>query len=278
MQPRPLSSALLALACAAAPWSPARAATTTFNVDVTVNGMSFLAGSITADANNFTRANGSQFFKEEAAFTLADPALDTHCQFRWYQIITDLSESVRTADEFLWGDPAGTPTKPFVDPPNRGYQYQFNDGGADTSPFYENDDNAKYKDPSYADTHTPHVNSRTADFPSIRDDAFVNFETYLTVFDPTGECTPLNTFKVIAGFSWSIMVDADGKRTADGADEITNIPGRLGTLQTALNNSGFSDWTASDDIDLTCCLPAPGSISPLAALGLLALRRRRAAA
>jgi hypothetical protein len=120
------------------------------------------------------------------------------CQFRFFQIVTSDSDPMRPpmVNGIL-------PNIPYVDPPSGGYQGQTSamGNGADTSPFYENDDGAgpyafqRYSDffneadsafPVNTPVHDP-VNGivNTNDFPDVSDNSRVDFETYIVFVDET---------------------------------------------------------------------------------------------
>lgn len=230
-------------------------------------------GSIKATMTYTDPGKGGDGFVETGTFTMANPwkNLDSCYQFRWYQIITKIPEDIRTDDQVKFKDDKGkytvSPVVPFVDPPAGGYKYQEKGGGADNDPFYENTGPGKYAYPNYDPSrHTLHENTRTDDNPGPED---VYFETYLVAYHG-----PEKEFCVLAGYSWNTHL-TDGKVT----DPVQIAAGSfdMGKLNTALQNSGFKDWTAMDDCTLSPC-PEPSTLMLLGAgvvcIGLKWHRRR----
>ncbi|MGD9723979.1 MAG: PEP-CTERM sorting domain-containing protein [Pirellulales bacterium] len=249
-------------------------------VTATVGGVpNVQIGNINASmSGNGSKANP---FEESGDFTFTAPhgQLDNCYDFRWYQIIVDAPEDLLAIPEFKFKDPGGaytvTPTTPFVDPPAGGYSYQSGDGGADNDPFYENTGPGSFAFPNFSDLHVEGVSSHTEDSPTPED---VFFETYLVV---TGGDLDANEFCVLAGYSWNTVLEAG---ELEFPDPVQITPIQIAHLQTALENSGFSDnygnpWTVHTDCDLMPC-PEPATWLMLALGGAAALvvgRRRRTA-
>jgi hypothetical protein len=247
------------------------------NVIATVAGQSNTKiGEITATMGG-NGTEGSPFL-QTGTFNFTGPwgQLDNCYDFRWFQIITDIPEDLLGIDEFKFQDTDGdytvSPTLPFVDPPNGGYQYQEADGGADDDPFYENTGPGDYAFPNFSELHTEGVSSSTEDSPGPED---VYFETYLVAI---GEGIEENTFCVLAGYSWNTTLEA-GELLMPDPVEISPIA--VAHLQTALDSSGFTDaygnaWTVETGCDLNPC-PEPATWLLLALGGVVALgvRRRR---
>lgn len=192
---------------------------------------------------------------EQATFTFDDPwgKLDNMCDFRWFQIITSDDCPVP------W-DSGKDPVFPFVDPPSGGWDYQSGDGGADADPFYENSDPGNYAYPNFSARHEEGVKSWTDDGPGLCENpnTKTEWETYLVVTGPgiekkVGE----KKFEVLAGYKWSVGRDGTGAAIKTGPTEIANP--NTANLDTAMDNSGFADWSALTGTDLSCCIPEPST-------------------
>jgi hypothetical protein len=213
--------------------------------------------------------------------------LDPIYDFRWFQIINDASNPQNWFP--TWN--GNRPNLPVVDPPAGGWDYQRNRGGADNSPYYENDDDGntyafpnfsgQYRNP-HPDTGSRDVHQETRwstflDAPSIPAGENVLFKTFLVaVLHGSNTITPgQQEFVKLAGFSWRL----DGRATHQditklGAIDPANVKEKIGR---ALVNSGFQGWNTIQLTQYTM-IPEPASLLALA-IGLvgLAYRRRRAA-
>jgi len=204
-------------------------------------------------------------------------------QFRFIQKITADSNLADPGAKFNPPNKNGmSPTLPYIDPPAGGYASQAEKSannpsgmttpgpgggyGADNSPFYENDDDAKYAFPSYAATHNQ-AKGWSSTFDSPGAEINLSFETFIVYVDPG--LLGNKQFDVLAGYSWTA--------TAGTAAFGMNLPinaAELADINKALKSDGFGSWTAITGYDIR--IPEPGSVLLLAVgLGGLLLGKAR---
>jgi len=225
-------------------------------VKLKIGGVSTDIGKITATTTKGTEDNVVMegLFTTNAAVL---PLLDCF-KFHWFQVVTALTAS-DTNPKFD-GDAL---KPPIVDPVYGGYKST--KGGKATDdflPWYWNAEEEKTENTTAGQTKKYHI----SDAPTV---VGAKFDTWLIV--ELGD----KKFSVIAGYEWATGDKGDitslKKKNGDGLP----TAGDMTTIATALANSGFGDWTAEKDSDLTPC-PEPSTIALLAAgSGLLWIRRRR---
>src|SRR5205807_684197 len=158
--------------------------------------------------------------------------------------------------------------------------------GADHAPFYENDDGAgpyafqRYSDlfhaadsafPDNTPVHDPALGRvNTDDFPDVSDGFRVDFETFIVFVDDQYRAE--KKFDVLAGFSWAVyrmnnVLHLDGM----GPNFSTIDAAHLMTLNNALADSLFADWTAETGLEVNTCVPEPSAAVLLAMGGLTLL-------
>jgi hypothetical protein len=243
------------------------------NVTAKINGNNVVIGDIAASAGIYNPTTGVEtgtFFLNDTYKNLMDD--DCGNQFRWVQIITDDSCPAKwKGNNITFG----------IDPPKGGWDYQKGDGGADNAPFYENNDGGVYAYPNYAARHDQALGkSWTNDFPGICPNPNDNttWQTYLVFYNPTrmGQ-----SYSVLAGYTWSVGRDGTGNPVYSGPTFYNAIgQANINDLTTAMNNTGFGNWTATfgDDIGKLAQCPEPSSVAVFlvfsAGLVLLIVRRR----
>lgn len=172
-------------------------------------------------------------------------------------------------------------TSPWVDPlPGGTFGGGFNDP-ADKLPFYYDEKDGDPMTPGFQGIPlAPQISETNKtlmffDRPENQPNTMWEFETYLTcVAGDIGQMDEM-CFSVIAGFKWKF------NESAADANSITNLMtlnlGDRTAINMDLNNimDGYmmlQDWTVKNKV------PAPGTMSLLAMAGLVAVRRRPAAA
>lgn len=231
---------------------------------------------------------------EEATFQLNNSFLylmndAQNWQFRYFQIVTVDTDPIN-----YLGQPLNAP---YTDPPSGGWDYQRNPAnnlagtpGADTSPFYEND-NGFVLNPNSYPTYSGSLNVfggangnfpihsqaggyvRTQDVPGIPANNSLSFDTLITFYAPgvTG-----NEFIPLAGYSWGISANGTGALTPTAPVALDLSQDALqADVINALGADGFTGWNALFGGTIT--VPEPATLAllamGLAALALRALRR-----
>ena len=233
---------------------------------------------------------------EEATFQLNNSFLylmndAQNWEFRYFQIVTVDTDPIN-----YLGQPLNAP---YTDPPSGGWDYQRNPAGnfqagtpgADTSPFYEND-NGFVLNPNSYPTYSGSLNVfggangnfpmhsqaggyvRTQDVPGIPANNSLTFDTFITFYAPgvTG-----NQFIPLAGYSWGISANGTGALTPTAPTALDLSQDALqADVINALGADGFTGWNALFGGTIT--VPEPRTLALLAmgfaALALRALRRR----
>jgi hypothetical protein len=248
-----------------------------FDVTATLNNQQVVIGDLSysvgiANANT-GQETGTFLLKQKYNYLMDDKM---GCQFRWFQIIIQDDCPAKYK---------GKPLAVAVDPPSGGWDYQKPNGGADTSPYYENDDNGNYAYPNYAQRHDKNYNggpgflgmSWTDDYPGICDGKNVKttWQTYLVFTGPKIK----NEFDILFGYQWTVGRDNNGNpvfnsydNNGNGIDptkqiDVTQTP-PVNYLDEALNNSGFSGWKWAFGKDLALYCPAASTPELSAGLSL----------
>lgn len=250
-----------------------------FDVTANIGGKPVVIGDLSYSVGVNPPNSGAEtgtFLLKEQYNNLMDDKMG--CQFRWFQIIIQDDCPAKYK---------GNPLTVTVDPPNGGWDYQQVSGGADTSPYYENDDNGMYAYPNYKDRHDKNYNggpgflgqSWTDDAPSLcpNKNSKTTFQTYLVFTGPKIK----NNFLILFGYQWYVGRDNMGNpifgsynNSGKGIDptqqmDVTQTP-PVNYLNEALNNGGFAKWTWSYGKDLALYCPA-ASTPELSSVFLLAL-------
>lgn len=232
-----------------------RQAAFAFNVTATLNNQQVVIGDLSYSVGLSGAKSGQEtgtFLLKQKYNYLMDDKMG--CQFRWFQIIVQ--------DDC----PAEYKKKPLsvaVDPPSGGWDYQKPNGGADTSPYYENDDNGKYAYPNYAQRHDKNYNggpgflgmSWTDDYPGICDGKNVKttWQTYLVFTGPKIK----NEFNILFGYQWTVGRDNNGNPIFSSSNNNgMGITPNKKQINTALKNSGFAGWNWGFGKDLALYCPA----------------------
>jgi hypothetical protein len=264
-----------------------------------VNGSVQDIGALTWTISNTNQGNANYpSYFESATFQLNNTykylMMDPSCQFRVFQVITYDDEPAKFPN-------GNTVTVPYVDPVSGGYDYQQANGGADTAPFYENDDGPnKYSYPRYSDKYSDYFtkfpfpantlvhsaalgNVTTWDQPGLSGANHVtDFQTYVAFNDPGLEGN--KTLDLLAGFSWSVSTNGASQISMNGGNSIDmSVDGLSATIDTALSNANFSGWSwtqySASNIDLGLqaaqYCPEPSSILLLTfGVGIVAIKFR----
>lgn len=241
------------------------------SVHATINGQDKIIGDLAASNGLQNNNPSATSLTETGSFTLNATykgLMDdtTPCQFRWFQIVT--AETPQTTNYL-----GKKPTVPYTDPPFNGWDYQRNPKGNYTTgtpgddqlPFYEN--NAEYAQDSRTNNLGHNVTDGktvTFDAPEFVASQNIQFETYLTFFNPQLQAN--KQFIVLLGYSWG--------GTSGPADPVTgaftlnyNGPAiinpagfNLANMTTALGNDGFAGWTPlnGNANNLVCVPECPG--------------------
>jgi hypothetical protein len=251
-------------------------------------------GSLTSTVNNGATPFESGLFQLNMTYTSLMNNMAGQ-QFRYVQVITQDDEPAKY--------PNGTVvTVPYVDPVSGGYDYQVNAGnkpGADTVPFYENNDGVNYTPNGwydYSDTYANAGIAKAAGFGGkpVHSDANGNvstidapglstkgdttsFTTYITYFDNT--LGAAKEFDVLGGFTWT-ATDPAGTVTYNGGASVGAITSALLLqLDVAMYDSGFNslaggvgppgpnDWTAITGY----AVPEPTTLALAGLSGLVSL-------
>jgi hypothetical protein len=245
----------------------------------TLNSSATLSGGQVVEEATFQLNNSFNYLMNDAQ----------NWQFRYFQIVTVDTDPIN-----YLGQPLNAP---YADPPSNGWDYQRNPAnnwqtgtpGADTSPFYENDNGFALNPNSYP-TYSGSLNVfggangnfpihsqaggyvRTQDVPGIPANNSLSFDTFITFYAPgiTG-----NQFIPLAGYSWGITANGTGALTPTAPTALDLSQDALqADVINAMAADGFTGWNALFGGTIT--VPEPGVLALLAmAFTALVLRVQR---
>jgi hypothetical protein len=229
-------------------------------------------GSLTATLS--TGANRRPNDNQITATAVVNAPYQNCATFHWVQVITSANPGTFAPLEY-GGKPLdnandGNPI-PIIDPPNPNY-----DGNPpeDGTPWYLTAAEEGGSNPNIGGNVTTPAGTTYTMIDQPNYGGFI-FDTFFV------GVTGAQSMGVIAAFTWGYGTTGGSASLALLGNDPGVGAGLLATLNQALDNGGFTGWTATDGFDIPCCMPLPASASMGAVLMLVmagySLRRRLAA-